>query len=274
LIYKDIQIPYKQGWKKYNWYLSGDWHVMSIFCIEDLIKKHMKIIGNDEHSSWVHMGDIADMVIPSDNRFDPSGLLRPDWLEPDDFAECTRKRIKELIKPARHNCEGIISGNHSFTHRKHVFDNFHKHVCEDNGVDNLGYSCGLRLFFKRENSSETHVLKMWLTHGNGGGRTLGAKVKRLEDWMKERDGDIYGFAHVHDYASIEKPMQTLEGSFGSPRVKEHTGVGALTGCYLKAYMEGEIPSYGEIKVYSPTVLGCVKFEIDLNDFSVMASRVR
>lgn len=274
MIYKDIAISYKQSWGNYNIYLWGDSHVGTVFSLESGIKNSLKAIGNDKHGTWFGMGDYGEFIVPGDKRFDPSHTIIAPWVKPDDIADSQVTHICNDMHPARKNCGGLLGGNHEDSIRRYYNNNVAQHICDNLGVDNLGYSSGIRLFFNRDNSSETHMLRMWLIHGASSAATLPSKVRALVEWMKGRDGEIYGYAHVHDWATTDKPYQEIKGKFGKPTPQEHTGIGVLVPCWFKTYSDGVIASYGEKKAYSPTVLGCAKIAVNLNDFSLTATRMR
>lgn len=238
------------------------------------MRNSLRTIGRDSHSKWFGMGDYGEFIIPNDPRFDPSHRVIAPWIEQDDIANCQVASICRDMDIAKKNCGGLLYGNHEENIRKHCSVNVAQQICDKLDVGNLGFSCGVRLFFNRDKSNYTHMIRIWLIHGTSSAITLPSKVRSLEKWMKERDGEIYGYAHVHDWATTDKPYQEITGKFGKPRPKEHTGVGALVPCWFKMYSEGVIASYGEKKAYPPTVLGCAKFEIDLTDFSITVTRMR
>ena len=274
MIYKDIAIQYKQSWGYYNVYLWGDPHEGTIFSLQEGISKSLTAIGRDAHSIWFGMGDYGEFIVPGDKRFDPSHTVIANWINHDDIADSQVSHICNDMHPARKNCGGLLYGNHEDSIRRYYNNNVSQHICDKLKVDNLGFSSGIRIFFNKENSTETHMIRIWLVHGTSSASTLPSKVRSLEKWMKERDGEIYGYAHVHDWNTTDKPYQEIKGKFGNPKPHEHTGVGAIVPCWFTTYSEGVIASYGEKKVYAPTVLGYVKFAINLNDFSVTATRMK
>jgi len=142
-------------------------------------------------------------------------------------------------------------------------DNVQKNICDRLGVDNLGFSCFLRLFFRRENSNETHIVKGALTHGATGAITKGAKLNVLRRFMDSHDAHFYAYAHMHDIIIDSKPYMTVSPSpFGQAKIKDYESVGAVTGSWFKTYTQGIVASYGEKKCYPATVIGCVVFTIN------------
>ena len=128
-------------------------------------------------------------------------------------------------------------------------------------MDNLGFSCFLRLFFRRENSNTTHLVKGAFTHGSSGAITEGAKLMALMRWMKQNEADIYGYAHIHDFISKSTSRMIV-----SPqgKIKSKVSVGATGGSWFRTYTQGIIASYGESKCYPPTEICCAVFTINPN----------
>ncbi len=207
------------------------------------------------------MGDYAECITPRDKRWEPSLKTIPDWLEQDNIEHDLRKRVVDLFAPIKDKCIGLLYGNHEDSFRINNHDNIHRNICEDLGVDSLGYSCFIHLRFKRKNSNESHVVKMAVTHGTGGARTPGGKLNYIKRFMDDFDAQLYAYAHVHDiHIYSPNTLGTTEGM----RIKAKGKVGALTGCWFKTYTQGEIASYGEKKVYSPSRIGCPRFYINPN----------
>jgi hypothetical protein len=218
------------------------------------------------HTYWVGMGDYAECITPDDKRFDPNMKSIAEWVELDNIAECERRYLRNLLSPIRKKCLGLLYGNHEDDMRRHFKGNFHQNLCDDLEVTNLGYSCFLRLFFNRLNSAETHILTGCLTHGSGNAQTDGGKINKLQKFMNDFEADWYGYAHTHALKTDEKPHLRISASkFGEARIKSRDRVGALTGSWFRTHTQGIIASYGERRAYSPTNIGCVMFEFDLDE---------
>ena len=211
------------------------------------------------------MGDYAEFITPRDPRFDPSQKAIADWVKTDDIARCQEDRVTELFIPIKSQCIGLLYGNHEETFRKYNYGNVQQHICNNLGVDNLGFSCFVRLFFRRDNSSETHQITLALTHGSGSCITKGAKLNKLRRFMDDFNARIYGFGHMHDIIQDTKPYLSV-----SPKgkIKQVEAKGVVTGSWFRTYTQGTIASYGEGKNYPPTTIGCPVFTIDVNEDSI------
>jgi hypothetical protein len=265
----DIEIKYKQSSSKKNLYALGDIHCGTIHCVEDEVKAKVAEISKDKDGLWIGMGDYGEFITPRDKRWDGSQKAIAEWLEPDNIARNQTDWIVKLFKPIKDKCVGLLYGNHEESMRRFNHDNVHQNICDDLGVKNLGYSCFIRLFFRRENSNESHLIKGCFTHGSGAAITEGAKINRLIRWMLANDAHLYGYGHMHDIITKTKPYLALnDKSFGQSSIIARESVGAVTGSWFRTYTQGITASYGEIKSFPPTTIGCPVFVIDIPNQSV------
>ncbi len=262
---KDLVIPYKIAQSEFKLYALGDIHAGTVHCVEDEVKTKVAQIARERNAYWIGMGDYGEFITPRDKRFDPNLKSIASWVETDNIATCLTDWIVDLFKPIKKKCIGLLYGNHENAMRVYNHDNVQKNICDKLGVTNLGYSSFIRLFFKRENSRETHLVKGAFTHGAGSAVTKGAKLNKLRRFMNDFEAHIYGYAHMHDLIRDEKPYMTLTSQpFGKARIKAVESVGSVTGSWFRTYSQGIIASYGEQKAYPPTVIGCPVFLINAN----------
>jgi len=213
-------------------------------------------IRTNPNALWIGMGDMAECITPRDKRWEPSQLAIPEWVEQDNIAECQRKRVVSTLEPIRDKCVGLLYGNHEDSIRKYNHDNIHKNICDSLELPNLGYSSFVHFIFRRRNSKDAHLVKGAFTHGTGGARTEGGKINYLVRFMRDFDANIYGYAHTHN---IQLYSPDILGTYANLKIGAKGKIGALTGCWFRTYTQGVIASYGEMKVYSPTRIGCPVF---------------
>ena len=260
---KDFLVPYKNSDPAFHLYCLGDIHAGTIHCVEDKIRAKIAQIAKDRNAYWIGMGDYAEFIAPNDRRWDPSQRSIAEWVDTDDIAESEVVWLANLLHPIRKKCVGLLYGNHENTIRTNLYTNAQQHLCDKLGVQNLGYSCFVRFFFRRDKSAESHIIKGAFTHGSGWAITKGAKLNKLRRFMDDFNAHIYGYAHLHDLITDTKPYMDLSiAPFGQAKIKEVEAVGAMTGSWFRTYTRGIIASYGEQKVYPPTVLGCPMFTIN------------
>ena len=266
---KDIVIPYKISNSEFRLFCLGDIHAGTVHCVEEHIKRKVVEIKEKKNTYWIGMGDYAEFITPRDKRFDPSLRSISGWVEPDNIAHCQTEWLTKLFEPIKEKCVGLLYGNHENSIRIYNHDNVIKNLCDKLEVDNLGYSCFLRLFFKRENSNESHLVKGVFTHGSSGAITEGAKLMALMRFMKSFNADIYGYGHVHDY--IPKSYSRMEIS-PQGKIKSSVSIGCTTGSWFRTYTQGAIASYGEQRVFPPTEIGAAMFTINPNTGFLDVSR--
>jgi len=271
---KDHIIKYKRSYPDLKLYCIGDIHAGTIHCLEREVEEKIKEIRDDENALWVGMGDYAEFITPRDNRFDPHQRSIAEWVETDDIAKTQTDWVIKLFEPIKDKCLGLLYGNHEEAIRKHNHDNVQKWICDGLGVDNLGFSCHLRLYFHRKNSNERHLVTGSITHGTSGAITDGAKLTALRRFMENSDADFYAYAHVHDYISKSKPILVTKGAYDEGKIKSREIIGATTASWFRTYTRGIVASYGEQKLYPATVLGCAKFIINPaeHEIDVMRSK--
>ena len=237
----------------------GDIHAGTIHCVEDHIKKKVQEIKETKNAYWVGMGDYAEFITPRDKRFDPSQKAIAGWVEQDNIAECQTKWIVDLFTPIKDRCWGLLYGNHEDSIRKFNHDNVQKNICDRLGVDNLGFSCFLKLHFQRSKNGDRNLYRGALTHGSTSAATEGAKMMALVRFMKDNDADFYAYAHCHDYMPKARSVKTVSEA---GRIKQRVAIGATTGSWFRTYTQGIIASYGELKTYPSTEICCAVFTID------------
>lgn len=253
----DKVISYKRR-DSFYLYLIGDLHLGTVHCAENEIRKKVAEIKDNPNALWIGMGDMAECITPSDKRWDPSALVIPDWVKHDDIAKCQSDKVIEFLSPIKDKCVGLLYGNHEDSIRKRNHDNIHKWICDGLELPNLGYSAFVHFIFRRRGSKEAHLVKGAFTHGTGGARTEGGKINYLTRFMRDFDANIYGYAHTHN---IQLHSPDILGTTENLAIKAKGKIGALTGCWFRTYTQGGVASYGEMKVYSPTRIGCPVFII-------------
>jgi len=265
MVVYDIVIPYRGSHAVKRLYPIGDIHAGTIHCLEDDIMAKVGEIKRDKDAWWIGMGDYAEWITSRDPRFDPSNKTTASWVQQDNVSECQTNWIVDLFMPIKDKCIGLIYGNHENSIRVHSNVNVHKNICDRLGVVDLGYSCFVRMFFKRTGSGETHMVTGAFTHGKGGGATKGGKTNRLQRFMRDFEADIFGYAHMHDIIIDSRPhLAVSHKPFGDSKIVDKEAVGAVTGTWFSTYTQGNVASYGEMSAYPPTTIGCPVFDIKLD----------
>lgn len=266
MIVKKVIIPYTEGKPFFHIYPLGDLHEGTNFHADESLQKKVAQIHDDPVGRVVGMGDYGEFITQADKRNDPNGDIYPKWLKQDDIARCIEKQVEKDWEPIKDKTDGLLLGNHENSFRIHNFGDVHGHLCEDMGLDNLGFVCVIHYVFKRENSTEAHLIKGAFTHGTSCAITKNGKKSALLRFMQiVPDCDFYCYAHTHDIDNVEVLELTTTNTL---KIKEQVRHGILTGCFFKSYDVSAIPSYGEYKLYPPTRIGCPRIVINAADQTI------
>ena len=261
---------------KFLLYAIGDIHTGSIHCADEDIRTKLAEIQATPNAYFVGMGDYADCITTHDPRFMSGGLAS--WVRPDDIVDSQRNYLRDLFKPVADKCLCLLTGNHEEAIHKAHDDDIGRHLAEDLGVPYGGYSSFLELLFRRGNApgkSDAFRLVVHLWHGAGASQTEGARIMRLMRLVNDIEADIYLMGHLHAIAVYTPDRLVL--STKTKRVRSTKLAAVVTGSWLKTYTQphdGESMSisYGEMKGYKPSRIGCPCIEIDpdAKDFRVIA----
>jgi len=263
VIEKVIKHKYKARIKIYP---LGDIHCGTRHCAEDRVRRQVEAIAKEDDAYWIGMGDYGEFITQRDPRWD-FNVISP-WVRPSNIATDQTNWLADLLTPIKHKCIGLLDGNHEITLKMHSDTDATANLCEKLDVPYLGYSCWVVFNFQRTKTSH-HIIKGVFTHGTGNAVTKGAKLNKLERFMNSFEARIYGYAHMHEIITDTKAYMSLSES---GQIKERERVGAVTGCWFRTYSQGVSASYGEMKCYPPTVMGCPRFIIMPDESKVEVQR--
>lgn len=231
----------------------GDCHIGKYNCAEDAIKKQIReILKRDKmpnrHIRVLFGGDQLNAISPVDTRrFDFSELA--DWFVTgkavtikERLSNTVSQEVKhavELFEPVQHLTLGAIYGNHEKAMRTRQNVDAHSAFCEHLGIQNLSDEAFIRFKFVR-NSGVT-VVKLYIRHGYGSGRTAGAEPNKLQRMIDEwENADICLTGHTHTF-TIAPPKPVLwipnRGKMPEQPLTRYR-YGANWGCWLLSHLPG------------------------------------
>lgn len=273
---REIIIPYRRG-EIFKGYPLGDCHIGTKYCTEDKLKAKVREIEKDPYSFWWDMGDKCEFISPSDIRWEQKAIA--DWVEDYDdigneqvsyYCDIVRPIVKAKIKGTNiSKCIGAIEGNHEWVIKKRSHINVQKRICKELGISNLGYTCIYHIIFRRDNSNESHMFKGVFTHGSGNAQTRGGKLNKLRKFMNQFEADFFAYGHMHDIITEVKPTLRTNKNL---ELKEFEAQGVVSGCWFRTYTQGVEPSYGEMRNYDPTTIGCPVFCFNPDKQEIIASK--
>lgn len=223
-------------------------------------KNQVGITGNCEYISC------------TDSRFDPDCVS--DFVKIKDLGRLGKtftEGVRELFKPIKHKCLGLLYGNHELKYEKwQEQQGLHEWLCTELGVPNLGYSALFDVVFERGKVKEpvlkfeasktinyhhSQSFRFYVHHGAGFSTTPAGKLTRLIRFMSYFDANVFMTGHVHDQEG--RRMVEIGADSTCTKLIEKHKLGIISGSYLKTYEEN-VTTYGEQRGYEPTVLGASK----------------
>ena len=237
----------------FSFFVLGDIHIGSPQCDENKFAVLCKHIKDSKNTYWWGGGDMTDAIVLKDSkRFDVNTL--PDWMftgsasdakrRLGDILRAQRKRLNHYLLPIKDKCLGLIEGNHEYTIYKYHNTNHMQMICDSLETENLTDCALLRMSFPLySNNKRTrgNLVRGFITHGHGGGRTSGAEPNKLFNMMADKNVDfgMRGHSHTHH---IHPPISVMDipsqGMFvdGIPTtINKYAG---NWGSFLHTYTEG------------------------------------
>lgn len=176
------------------------WHLGNKNTDEGLIRKSVREIADNPLAWWFHLGDVCEYITRKDWRHDEEEYAQFLWGHTD-IVKVQRLRAEEIIKPIAHKCLAFCEGNHEASIYQHESRDVYRTLAENSGMQDviLGHRGMVRVGIAREGEKPSvWSLRLYLTHGHGGGRKAGAASLRLEGIHNQVDGvDVVAMGHFH-----------------------------------------------------------------------------
>lgn len=151
---------------------------------------------SDGYIQWIAERDNARTILNGDLMNcagkDTSSELWEDLITPDD----AYARLRARLMPIKDKILMITRGGHEETIYRKVGVDFMARLAYDLGDIPYRPDGGM-VAIRLTRSGHSQVFTGWATHGWGGARTIGAKVKKVEDLAQVADVDFYILSHDH-----------------------------------------------------------------------------
>lgn len=166
----------------------GDWHLGYRGIELEKIQGYVEWIRNRDNARTILMGDLMDCATKTSATELFDSLTTPDQ---------AYIQVREILMPIRNKILMIVRGNHEESIYRLAGTDFSARLAYDLGEIPYkpdGGMVGIRLA-----TDENHTIMCYIyaTHGWGGARTIGAKVKKAQDLLAVANADIYLVAHDH-----------------------------------------------------------------------------
>jgi hypothetical protein len=232
----------------------GEPHYLSIYSdIHDAAERalpHMRRRAELPNSHFICLGDLFDMIVPSDNRrFQPS-RVRETLQGTDDFID---KAIDEALQMYG-SFPWIMMGNGNHCNevlRRH-YTNPMARLASKLRVPFGGFSGYLRVRIRTGKGTVRWNLVILYHHGGSSG-----PVTKGLPWAQRfcsgfADWDIFAYAHNHQCHVHQEAYLHLAEKHDK-LIKRNRYI-VNTGTFLDGYEQGESPSYVEVKGYKPVAI--------------------
>jgi predicted phosphodiesterase len=178
-----------------NLYPLGDFHIGSSHFKDNELKEWVNVIAKDKNALVVIHGDIINNAIKTSVSDIYDEVLNP---------EQAIDKAVELMTPIKDKIIGITSGNHEDRTYKITGIDVMKNFAYRLGKQDV-YSPISNLIFLSWGDTQKkgigrrtpNVTSIYMTHGSGGGRTVGAKANQVARLANMIDADIYIHGHTH-----------------------------------------------------------------------------
>jgi len=165
----------------------ADFHIGSKDSAIDVIQGYIEWIKNHQNAYTILNGDLMNCAWK-----DSTPDLFEDLTTPDD----AYNQLVELVIPIKNRILMMTRGGHEESIFRKVGHDYMAQLAHDLGgipYHPDGGMVGIRL----SHTNHTFVFFAYATHGWGGARTIGAKVKKVQDLAQVADVDCYILSHDH-----------------------------------------------------------------------------
>jgi UDP-2,3-diacylglucosamine pyrophosphatase LpxH len=252
----------KSRYEKIYILFLGDIHYDSPLCDRHRLKEVLKQ-AQEKNAYIIGMGDYIDMCAQKERKtiLNPASKIHNQTKETfSDISQKETDKLIELLEPFRGRILGFIEGNHYFILNNGLTTT--EYMSQEFKTNYLGTSCFLHLKILEKSGRWTRVIKIFATHGKGGGgKTEGVTLNNIADQMTYREADIY--AAGHDHEAVIKPIMrhTVErrGNTEAFTMPKET-VLVRSGGFLHGFVDNE-RSYTVQNANKPKPIGAAMLKI-------------
>ena len=217
----------------------SDTHIGDPNFDEKKLMEKIREIKESENTLALLNGDIVNNGIKSSISNCYEEVLRP--------SEQVKYAVK-LFNPIKDKVIGAVEGNHERRTTKEVDQSPCERYCERLGIQYFSTEVFLKLRFGKSGAEGSPIYYGgFMTHGTGGGRTVGGKVNMLSRMADVVIADFYIMSHTHQLAP--HPEVIYIPDLRENKIREQELWLVMSGSYLKR------GGYAGEKIYSPVKLG-------------------
>ena len=232
----------------------ADWHIGDHNTAIDIIQGYIDWIAERDNAFTILNGDLMNAATK-----ESAAELYDDLVTPDRAYE----KVRDLCQPIKDKILMITRGNHEEAIYKKVGADYMARLAYDLGEIPYkpdGGIVGVKLGVQGGKTA-VGMCFIYATHGWGGARTIGAKVKKAQDLMQVANADIFVLSHDHTQNVnrgnlIEPPRRRIQ--FAKPMyLTVRRKLFINTGGFIR------YGGYIQRKGYTPQDLGTPRIRIEL-----------
>jgi hypothetical protein len=211
---------------------------------------------DNEQTFYLCMGDELDFMSASERKA-VRDLHESTLNMFDRVVEARVLQLADELKFAKGRFIGCLGGNHIHQMQDGVWST--QMLCKELDCKFLGYASYIRLSFSSKNRRNTKAsIDIFASHGKGGGQLIGSPYNTVEKMYDVFDtADIYLMGHDHHKGAISNTKLGYDQQFNMQQKQRWFG---RTGSFLKGW-EPNVESYIIQRMYPPTDLGAIKFDV-------------
>ncbi len=217
---------------------------------------------SDGYIQWIAEREDARTILNGDLMNcagkDTSSELWEDLITPDD----AYARLRARLMPIRDKILMITRGGHEEHIYRKVGVDFMARLAEDLGGIPYKPDGGM-VAIRLSRNARSLVFTGYATHGWGGARTIGAKVKKVEDLAQVADVDFYILSH--DHTQVVHRLNVLTPPITNMRWDRATYMVIKRKILINTGGFVEYKGYIRRKGYVPQDLGTPRLRLEMKD---------
>lgn len=237
----------------------GDVHRFAPLHAEDKWHEFIDEWKDKDNVYFLGMGDYLDVISTSERMALSHSNLHDSTTQTfDNFIKDKCDQFVEEIGFMKDRLIGMLGGNHYYEFASGVTSD--QYLCERMGCKYLGVKTLIDFRFIDDCGHHGHRIIINAHHGEGGGRTSGASINKLQRMAEGVEADIILQGHDHNKMADYITRLRLTNSQSNPKLDKRKILLARTGGFLKGYVDGE-KSYIVDANLNPTDLGTIAIQI-------------
>lgn len=219
--------------------IFSDLHLGSKRCDIKTIQDRVERVKNNENVYAIIVGDVVDNATKNSIADTYEEALTP------------MQQVKQaamLFEPIKDKILGAVSGNHEFRSYKSEGVDLLYFMCAELGIEDKYDMTACLLFIrvgyqincnsKRQCKSGRKICySLYLSHGSGGGSTVGGSANKLEKRGQIIDADIIVQGHTHKPLTFRESFFRVDPQNNSAYPKEQVFVNASATLEYEEYAE-------------------------------------